>query len=120
MEYFFDSSAILEIIDKNESYKKFQGSTIITNTLNLAELHNVLLRAHNEQTADYWAKHLDFYFLEITPKIAIKASKFRHKYQKENVSYADCIGYISALDNSLIFLTSDGRFKDKENVELVT
>ena len=66
MEYFFDSSAIIEIIGKNKSYEKFQNLTIITNTLNLAEIHNVLLKAHNEQIADYWTNNLDFYFLQIT------------------------------------------------------
>jgi len=119
MEYFFDSSSILEIVGKNEAYSKFQDLIITTNTLNLAEVHNVLLKAHNEQTADYWANNLDFTFLEITPEIAIEASKFRHKHQKENISYADCIGYITAKKSNLIFVTSDGRFKDKENVEFV-
>ncbi len=117
MEYFFDSSVILEIIGKNESFSKFQGALLLTNTLNLSEVHNVLLRAHNEQTADYWATHLNFYFLQITPEIAIEASKFKHKNKKENLSYADCIGYITSLKNNLKFLTGDKKFLSKPNVE---
>ncbi len=104
MPWFFDASAILEIIDKNESYSKFQNTEIITTVLHLAETHNVLLRAHNEQTADYWANNLDFLFLTITPEDAIKASKFRHRYRKENLSYADCIGYVLAAKNNFLFL----------------
>jgi len=119
MEYFFDSSVILEIIDKNEAYSKFQDLTITTTTLNLAEVHNVLLRVHNIQTADYWASRLDFYFLAITPEIAIEASKFRHQHKKENLSYADCIGYVIAKENNLLFLTNDSRFKGKKKVEFV-
>src|SRR3989344_1735184 len=107
MKYFFDSSAVLEIIGKNSKYSKFQDALLITTALNLAEVHNVLLRAHNEQTADYWARHLEFHFFEITLEIAIESSKFKHKHKKENLSYADCIGYILALRNNLIFVTSD-------------
>ncbi len=119
MEDFFDSSSVLELIGKNEAYDKFQNETILTNTLNLSEIHNVLLRAHGEQTADYWATHLNFYFLEITPEIAVKASKFKHKHKKEGISYADCIGYISSLKHNLKFLTGDAKFQNKENVEFI-
>ncbi len=119
MAYFFDSSVIIGLINESEKYLKFKEEKIITNALNLAEVHNFFLREHNEQTADYWVDNLDFYFLEITPQIAIDASKFKHKNKKENLSYADCIGYMTSLKNGLIFLTGDSKFKSKENVEFV-
>ena len=120
MEYFFDSSAIIEIIDQKEAYLKFQDEVLVTNTLNLAEVYNHYLRKHNEQTADYWVSNLPFEFLEITKEIAIKGAKFRHKHEKENISYADSIGYETALANNLLFVTSDERFKEKENADYVS
>lgn len=119
MDYFFDSSAIIDIINYPEKNEDFKVRTIITNALNLAEVHNFFLREHGEQTADYWAIHLNLYFLAITPEIAIEASKFKHQHKKENLSYADCIGYITALKNNLRFLTGDEKFKNKENVEFI-
>lgn len=120
MGYFFDSSSIIEIINKNKDYIKFKDEIIITNTLNIAEVYYHLLKEHNEQTADYWTSHLNFELMEITKEIAIKAAKLRRKYEKENISYADCIGYATALENDLIFLTSDERFAGKNQVEYVS
>ena len=119
MGYFFDSYAIIEIIHQNESYKQFKQETIITNVLNLAEVYYFLLKKYNEKTANYWTIHFNFHLLEIAPDIAIKAAKFKHKYIKEGLSYADCIGYITALKNNIIFLTGDEKFKNKENVEFI-
>lgn len=119
MDYFFDSSSIIEIINQDERYLKFKDEIILTNTLNIAEVYFYFLKEHNEQTADYSVSILNFEFLEITKEIAIQAAKFRHEHEKENISYADSIGYKTALKNNLIFLTADERFKDKENVEFV-
>lgn len=119
MAYFFDSSVIINLINDGEKYSKFKDEKIITNPLNLAEVHNFFLREHGETTADYWIKNLDFHILPITIEIAISASKFKYKNKKENLSYADCIGYLTSLENNLVFLTADAKFKDKENVEFV-
>ena len=119
MGYFFDSYAIIEIINQNEEYKKFKSEVIITNVLNLAEIYYFLLKKHNEKTADYWAIHFDFHFLGLTSDITIKAAKFKHKHKNEGLSYADCIGYLLASENNLKFLTGDEKFRSKENVEFV-
>ncbi|MBI2143262.1 type II toxin-antitoxin system VapC family toxin, partial [Candidatus Woesearchaeota archaeon] len=44
---------------------------------------------------------------------------FRLKYKKENLSYADCIGYALAEMMRIKFLTGDEKFRNKENVEFV-
>ncbi|MBU0894410.1 MAG: PIN domain-containing protein [Nanoarchaeota archaeon] len=119
MKYFFDSYAIIEIINQNKNYNRFTEFTLITNTLHLAEVYYFLLRTHNEKTADYWIRNLLFTFMHIPHKISIKASKFRYKYKKKKLSYADCIGYVTALENNLVFLTGDSKFKNKDNVEFV-
>lgn len=119
MEYFFDSYAIIEVINQNNSYLKYSNSIIITNLLHLAEVYYFLLLNYNEKTADYWATKLDFSFLDVTHKTAIKASRFRYKHKKLKLSYADCIGYVLAQENSLKFLTGDRQFKDMQGVEFV-
>jgi predicted nucleic acid-binding protein len=117
--YFFDSYAIIEIIDQNNAYSKFKDSIIITNLLHLAEVYYYFLRNYNEKTADYWMSNLDFSFIDITPSAVIEASKFKYKHKKAKLSYADAIGYITAQKNGLKFLTGDKEFKNMGGVEFV-
>jgi len=119
MDYFFDSYAIIEIIEGNQDYEKFSNIMFITNALHLSEVFYYLLRTTNEETANKIIGKLNFEFLEITPELAIEASKFKHRHKKEKLSFADCIGYITSIKNDLTFLTGDGDFKDKENVEFI-
>lgn len=43
----------------------------------------------------------------------------KHKYSREKLSMADCIGYIVALSLQIKFLTGDNAFADLNNVEFV-
>ena len=119
MQYFFDSYSIIEIMRKNSSYLKYADSVIITNVLHLAEVYYHLLINYNEKTADSWMSKLKLSFIEITPEIAVEASKFRFKNKKARLSYADCIGYITAQKQGLKFLTGDKQFKHMKGVEFV-
>lgn len=119
MEYFFDSYAIIEIIRLNKSYLRFSKSPIVTNILHLAEVYYFLLRNYNEQTADYWMKGLNFSFLDMSHDIATEAAKLKYKNKKLKLSYADCIGYLTAQRYGLKFLTGDRQFKGMEEVEFV-
>lgn len=118
--YFFDTYSIIELVNGNLNYEKFSEGTIITSTLNLSEFYYALLRAHNEQTANYWINKLKFHLVNIIKlEDAIEASKFRFKYKKEKLSFIDCIGYVLAKKLDIKFLTGDEKFKNKENVEFV-
>ena len=119
MGYFFDSYAIIELINQNENYVKFSDEPIITNSLNLVEVHYHFLKEHNKQTADFWIKQLNFELLDITKDIAIKGSSFKFENRKKKLSYADCIGYVTAMEYNLKFLTGDNQFDNLENVEFV-
>jgi len=119
MEYFFDSYSIIEIMRKNSSYLKYTDSVIITNVLHLAEVYYHLLMNYNEKTADYWMSKLKLSFIEITPEIAVEASKFKFKNKKVKLSYAECIGCITAQKHRLRFLTGDKQFKHMKGVEFV-
>jgi predicted nucleic acid-binding protein len=48
-----------------------------------------------------------------------KASKLRARHTSKNLSMTDCIGYIYAKENGLMFVTGDREFKGVENVEFV-
>ena len=120
MRYFFDSYAIIEIIRGNENYLNFKDLQIVTTTLNIAEVYFFLLKEYNEQTADYWVKKLNFELINIIKlKATIEATKLKFRNIKERLSYADCIGYITAKELNIKFLTGDIKFKGRENVEFV-
>ncbi len=116
---FFDSYAILEIIGQNPEFSRFADERVITNALNFSEVYYSLLRIYNKQTADFWAKNLDFEFIEITPEIGVEAAQFKFKHKKQKFSYADCIGYISAKRNNMRFLTGDKEFRNFKDVLFV-
>lgn len=119
MRYFFDSYAILEIIDQNENYSKYFNQTIITNSLHLAEVYYRILLEHNKQTADFWIRNLKFELININLEVAIEASLFKFENKKKKFSYADCIGYLASIKNNLKFLTGDEGFRNFEDVEFV-
>lgn len=119
VSYFFDSYAIIEIINQIPQYEKLQDMPIVTNALCLGEVYYYFLKTHNKQTADFWIEQLKVTLLPITQEITTKASLLKFEHKERRFSYPDCIGYVSALKHSLRFLTGDREFKDMENVEFV-
>ena len=116
---FFDSYAILEIIKGNPNYLRFGEQTIITNTLILSEVFYSLLKEVNAKAAEEVINKLNIDFLNIAEDIAIDSAILRYKNKRKKLSYADCIGYITALRNNMRFLTGDKEFKGMKNVEFV-
>ncbi len=116
---FFDAYAIIEVLKGNPRYERFKDITFITNTLHLAEVFFMLLRETSLDNANNLIKNSDFEFIEISGDIAIDAAIFKHNHKDKSLSYADCIGYISAVKNKIKFLTGDEDFRDIENVEYV-
>jgi len=57
---------------------------------------------------------------ELDDTVIINAIKFRQKYKNRDLSYSDCIEYIYAKENGLIFLTGNKEFKGLDNVEFAT
>ena len=116
--YFFDTYALIEIINGNKNYENYKKSQAITTILNLYELYYNLLKEHHEEAKTYFVKILDL-CVEIYPEFIIEASEFKLKHIKKNLSYADCLGYIMALRFGVKFLTGDKQFENLENVEFV-
>jgi predicted nucleic acid-binding protein len=119
MSYFFDSYAIIEVINQNPAYAVFTKEKLITNALNLGEVYFYLLKVYNKQTAEYWMRSLTFELLDVNLNTALAASLFRFEHRKRDFSFPDCIGYQTALRQKLKFLTGDRAFKGFPNVEFV-
>ena len=116
--YFFDTYALVEIIKGSKSYEKFKDCALVTGMLNLGELYWILLREYDKKTADYWCKHINFDLIEINPELILKAVYFRFLNRKKKLSLIDCVGYITALQYGLKFLTGD-KFEGMKQVEFV-
>lgn len=118
--YFYDSYSIIELFRGNQEFAKyFSEHEGITAFHNATEVYYIMLREEGEERAK---AALDFMRkLTIFPDFDIleEAMKFRIKNKKNKFSYADCLGYIMAKRNNLIFLTGDFAFKNFPNVEFV-
>ena len=119
MAYIFDTYAIIEIMKGNLNYSKFKEMTFVTTYLNLSETYFSLLKEMNELEAKKTISALNMEFIELDYEIALESSSFRYTHKKKKLSYADCIGYIAACKNGLIFLTGDNGFEKIDNVEFV-
>ena len=84
----------------------------------------IKLRLHlwegsNEEIAKKYFLYFKKNMVLINDKYIFAASKFKLKYVKKCLSYADCLGYIIALKNDMKFLTGDKEFENLENVEFI-
>jgi len=117
--YFFDSYAIIELLQGNPNYAKYIHEPVRITLFNLVEIYWFALREYGENIAEQIYQKYKSAVFEISDETIKKAVKFREKYKKRNLSYADSLGYFYALDNNLIFLTGDKEFEDMEKVEFV-
>ncbi|MFO8016804.1 MAG: PIN domain-containing protein [Candidatus Woesearchaeota archaeon] len=119
MKYFLDTYALVEITKGNRNFENYLDSDAVTFHLNLAELYSSVLSDFDRKTADYFFRIFSRLAIDMPPDIIPKAIQFRKKHNKKNLSYADCLGYIFALENNRRFLTGDKEFRNMENVEFV-
>lgn len=117
--YFFDSYAIVEIINGNPHYLPYNNSIIITTKLNLFEVCYSLLREKKEENADEFLFHSYNYIIDFDKNTIKEAALFRLKYKEKNLSMTDCVGYCLALRLGIKFLTGDKEFEHFDNVEFV-
>ena len=118
-EYFWDSYAIIEFEKGNLNYQKYSDSVVTITIFNLAEIYWNFLNELGEDEANKLYDDYSKFVVEITDDVLKEAIKFRKENKKRDLSYADCIGYIYALRNSLKFLTGDKEFQNLKNVEFV-
>jgi len=115
-EYFFDSYAIIEILNGSENYSKFINAEFIITKLNLFEVYFKLLKLSEEKAGlflrRYTPKAVDFDGVVISEAC-------RLKLENKKLSMTDCIGYVVSVKAGVKFLTGDKEFEGVKNVEFV-
>lgn len=118
--FFFDTYALLEIISGNPNYRIYMsGISVITTKLNLMELHYCLLRTSGKTKADFYFDAFNEFCVKYNDDIVKEANELKLTFNKRDLSYVDCIGYVLAKRLGIKFLTGDKQFRDLDNVEFV-
>lgn len=118
--YFLDTYAIIEFLRGNKNYQSLLNEeTFLTSTNNLSEFKYYLLKENLDKDSKKIISDLGLSFIEITPEVAVEAADFRYKHKKKKLSFIDCLGYLTALKNNLVFLTGDKEFENFQNVRFV-
>ncbi|HIH23807.1 TPA: type II toxin-antitoxin system VapC family toxin [Candidatus Woesearchaeota archaeon] len=116
-EYFFDTYAIVELLDKNPAYAMYNGAQIRFTRLNVFEFYFFLLRQRGETAADSFISRARTLTVEYDDRTIAAAAKV--KLVNRQISMTDAIGYVTALRLGVKFLTGDKAFKGMRNVEWV-
>ncbi|MBU0929841.1 MAG: PIN domain-containing protein [Nanoarchaeota archaeon] len=120
IKYYFDTYALYEFCIGNENYKKyFEKYDVVTINFNLIELFYALLKNFGLYKAREYYNMFKSFTIKIPDEVIEKAMIFRLENKKQDLSYVDCLGYILAKENNLIFLTGDKEFEKIEGVEFV-
>lgn len=117
--YFWDTYAIIELLEGNLSYEEYSKEKIVITVFNLVEIYYYALREYSELEANEIYERYKHSVVKISDSVLKEATVFRRKYKSKDLSYADCIGYVYALKNKIKFLTGDKGFKGMKNVEFV-
>ncbi len=117
--HFFDTYAIIEILEGNPDYSKFIGLPFVLTKLNLIEIHYHFLKKVGLAEADLIMQRHTSVVIDFDEEIIRQANLFRQQHKKRDLSTADCVGYTCARLRNIPFLTGDRQFKDFENVEFV-
>jgi len=121
MDYLFDTYAIIELFEGNKAYETYKDSPVYTTLLNLGEFcYYLLKKGVPKAEIDYWHATLSSRCVEIDALIIKEAMEFKFKNKKKRFSFIDCVGYVAAKRNDLLFLTGDSEFDGLENVEFVS
>lgn len=116
-EYFFDTYALVEILDKNPAYARYRGAQMRFTRLNVFEFYFFLLRKQGEAAAESFLLRSRKLTVEYDDRTIAAAAKI--KLRNRQISMTDAIGYITALRLGVKFLTGDKAFKGMPNVEYV-
>jgi|SRR3989344_1773196 len=118
--FFFDTYALIEVYKENKNYEKYKEDVkIMLNRLNLLEFAFFLIREKKEEDVKNIFEKLSKFNIDYDNEVLVESAKMKSEFQKERLSFVDCIGYNLAKRNNIKFLTGDEKFKNRENVEFV-
>ena len=118
--YFLDTYALIEILEGNPLFRRFIDEDFTITKLNAIELHRHSMKNAGDAKAKsdldmVWDSIADF-----NKEVVVAANRFRLKHKAKNLSIADCVGYVYALKNRLLFVTGDKEFKGLPKVEFLS
>jgi|TARA_Y100000310_G_C20570692_1_gene757856 predicted nucleic acid-binding protein len=118
---FFDTYALIEIIEGSPPYQKYAKEEFITTKYNLMELYYILLRTLGAKKAEHYFNTFLPSCVPVEDETLKAAMRFRVVQRKEKnlISYVDCVGYFVALQYGVRFLTGEKHFKNLQHVEFV-
>ncbi len=119
MTLFFDTYAMIELVQKNPAYEPYLQEDIRTTLWNLGELYYYFVKHGKQREGNEWFAKLLPSVVDITPDAIQKAMLFKHQHRTKKMSMVDCIGYIISQKNKFRFLTGDSAFGNLPNVEFV-
>jgi len=114
-----DSYALVELEQSNTKFEFLLNKDFVIPQSTLGEFYQILYKNLGKKTADYWLNKLSKYSVNINLNVWIKAVVFRMENSKENLSLFDCLGYIFAQENNMLFVTGDKQFKNKKGVMFI-
>ncbi len=117
--YFFDSYAIMEILNGNPNFNNYINSKIILTKLNLFEIYSNILKDSDEENAEKVFEKYSPHTIDYDDEVIKEAAKLWVQHRERKISMTDCIGYILAKKLGIKFLTGDKEFEDLDNVEFV-
>ncbi len=115
--YFFDTYAIIEIINGSANYAKCISAGVILTKLNLFELYYTLLKLYGKERAAYYMAQYNQFAVDFDEEIIELAAELKNSNKR--LSITDCIGYFVALKKGVKFLTGDKEFRSMQNVEFI-
>jgi len=123
IRYFYDSYAVIEYLKGNENYRHyFDDANGILTKLNLMEVYFKLLSTADSRTAKEALTSFSKYLVDFDLHNIEEAMKLRLNFKqnrRQEISYADALGYHLAKQNGTKFLTGDNEFRGLDNVEFV-
>jgi predicted nucleic acid-binding protein len=106
------------MLNANLDYEKYKsGYGYLLTDFNLVELYYSLIKTGaDEEKAQEIVGQLKEFSIQIDSSIIFQAGHMRLRMKDRSLSYADCVGYITARKFGIPFLTGDKEFKDMEGV----
>jgi uncharacterized protein len=116
--YFFDTYALIEVLESRINYAKFVECKSLVTKLNLFELCFYLYRTGvDDATCKRILSSYRGSCVEYGLDVVEHAAKM--KICNRSLSMTDCIGYQVAQEYGIKFLTGDKEFENVEGVEYV-
>ncbi|RJQ17064.1 type II toxin-antitoxin system VapC family toxin [Candidatus Woesearchaeota archaeon] len=119
--YYFDSYALIKLLEGADSYDTMQRAEVVTHKLNLMEVcFQLIKKKMPKKDVMLIYEYLKQYsFEEIDDELLFEAMYLRMQNYHKKLSYVDALGYVFAKKNNIKFLTGDNAFQDLPNVQFI-